>query len=52
MFSGPCQDRFIVSAGQSNILSAHRIDAGICPEQRTHDVIIEVFVRQPPQHGY
>lgn len=52
MIRRPCQNRFVPSSSQSDILNSHNIEIGLCAEQRAKNVVIEILVGKPLQHGY
>jgi len=48
----PRQKGFVASPCQSDILRSHNIEIAACAGQCAQDVIIEILVGKPAQHGY
>ena len=52
MIRRPSENPFIRNSRQPDILRSYDVEIAVCAEQGTDDVVIEIFVRQPLQHGY
>lgn len=52
VLGGPRQKRLIRNTRQSSILGSDDIKIAFCAEERAENVVIQIFVGQPPQYDY